>query len=265
METLSAYCVLSSIISSRVPPPLNKYRSLLLAAACTFSFLPPVLADAVVSPTTATTSPNSISSSELVKAQNYVPGLFMVSPELVRGAQPKQGGLAHLKSAGVKTIINLMHEDQNTEREEAEAKALGLNYIAMPLSHFKAVPQEVIDGFLATVSDPKMQPVFVHCNQGMDRTGTLVGIYRVNNQQWTASKAYEEMLEHGFHSIFGNLTKSLYAHAGKLGSAERAPSSMVGALQNPFKRYKGSPILSDQQVANQASAAERTSGSGKTN
>jgi tyrosine-protein phosphatase SIW14 len=244
---------------------LNNYRSLLLAAACSFSFIHPVLADAVVSPPTAAKSSTSISSSELLKAQNNIPGLFMVSPELIRGAQPKQGGLSQLKKAGVKTVINLMHEDQNTEREEAEAKSLGLNYIAMPLSHFKAVPQEVIDGFLATVSDPAMQPVFVHCNQGMDRTGTLVGIYRVNNQQWSANKAYEEMLEHGFHSIFGNLTKSLYAHAAKLGSAERAPSSMLGALQNPFKRYRGAPVLSEQQVANQASASGRTDGSGKTN
>ncbi len=189
----------------------------------------------------------------------------MVSPELIRGAQPKQEGLAQLKKAGVKTVINLMHEDQNTEREEAEAKTLGLNYIAMPLSHFKAVPQEVIDGFLATVSDPKMQPVFVHCNQGMDRTGTLVGIYRVNNQQWSANKAYDEMLEHGFHSIFGNLTKSLYTHASRLGSAERAPSSMLGVLQNPFKRYKGSPVLSEQQVAHEGNASDPKDGSGKTN
>lgn len=199
-----------------------------------------------------------------MKATRFIPGLFVVSPELIRGAQPKDGGLAQLKTAGVKTIINLMHEDANTKREEAQAKKLGLNYIAMPMSHFKAVPQEVVDGFLATVSDPKMQPVFIHCNQGMDRTGTLTAIYRINNQQWTASKSYDEMLEHGFHSIFGNLTKSVYAHAAKLGSVERAPSSMTGAMQNPFKRYKGSPLLSDQQVANQ-DPNSRTVNSTKTN
>jgi protein tyrosine/serine phosphatase len=246
---------------------LINHRSLLLAIACSFAFFPPVFAD--VSETSASSSPanteSSFSPAKLLQAQQAVPGLFVVSPELVRGAQPKSGGLAQLKDAGVKTIINLMHEDGNTEREEAEAKGLGLNYIAMPLSHFKTVPQDVIDGFLATVSDPRMQPVFVHCNQGMDRTGTLVAIYRINNQQWSANKSYDEMLEHGFHSIFGNLTKSVYAHAAKLGSVEKAPSSLLGAMQNPFKRYKGSPLLSDREVESpivqgnrDASAANKT-------
>jgi protein tyrosine/serine phosphatase len=34
--------------------------------------------------------------------------------------------------------------------------------------------------------------VFLHCRRGADRTGTLVAMYRIARQRWTAASAYEE-------------------------------------------------------------------------
>lgn len=174
-----------------------------------------------------------------MKAQAFIPGLYTVSPELVRGAQPRPGGLKLLKEAGVKTIFNLT---ENSELEQKEARELGLNYINIPTSHFKPLPKETIDKFLSAVNSQEMAPVFVHCKEGVDRTGALVAIYRINEEKWSVSKSYKEMIQHGFHPFFTQLTKSVYGFAANGGKVDSIPSPWLGSLANPFKRYTGSPI-----------------------
>lgn len=39
----------------------------------------------------------------------------------------------------------------------------------------------------------------VHCTHGQDRTGDVVGEYRVDDDGWTKDAAYREMLAHHFH------------------------------------------------------------------
>ena len=60
---------------------------------------------------------------------------------------------------------------------------------------------------MAIVSDPKNQPVYVHCLYGSDRTGAMVALYRMALQQWSAKAAIEEMKNggFGFHMVFANL------------------------------------------------------------
>jgi tyrosine-protein phosphatase SIW14 len=41
--------------------------------------------------------------------------------------------------------------------------------------------------------------VLVHCSHGHDRTGLVIGLYRVMSCGWTKEAAYEEMLQRGFH------------------------------------------------------------------
>lgn len=48
-------------------------------------------------------------------------------------------------------------------------------------------------------------PVFIHCHHGQDRTGLIIGLYRVEVQGWTPSKAYQEMLDVGFHPSISTL------------------------------------------------------------
>jgi hypothetical protein len=40
----------------------------------------------------------------------------------------------------------------------------------------------------------------VHCTHGQDRTGYVVGRYRVLHDHWAKAKAYEEMVAHDFHA-----------------------------------------------------------------
>ncbi len=61
--------------------------------------------------------------------------------------------------------------------------------------------------FLNIVTDSNNTPVFVHCQHGADRTGTICAIYRIIIQGWSREDAVEEMTKggYGFHSIWDNL------------------------------------------------------------
>ena len=55
--------------------------------------------------------------------------------------------------------------------------------------------------FLEICDEPSLQPVFVHCKHGVDRTGAMIAIWRVAKENWSADKAYDEMRDLGFHKI----------------------------------------------------------------
>jgi protein tyrosine/serine phosphatase len=63
--------------------------------------------------------------------------------------------------------------------------------------------------FLKIVTDPNHTPVFVHCQHGADRTGTMCAVYRIAVQGWSKDEAIAEMTKGGFghHAIYKNLVK----------------------------------------------------------
>jgi tyrosine-protein phosphatase SIW14 len=125
-----------------------------------------------------------------------VPGvenLHKVSEELYRGAQPSGEGLQQLKELGIKTIVNL--RSFHSDRAEIGDTGLGYEHIYMKTWH--AEEEEVVR-FLKIVTDPNRIPVFVHCQRGADRTGTMCAIYRVAVQGWSKEEAIEEMTKGGF-------------------------------------------------------------------
>ncbi len=142
---------------------------------------------------------------ELQRMVDHLPNFFVVGPEMCRGGQPTERGLKLLKDAGVKTVINLRNEGGMNAIEEHMVARIGLNYAFVPLSPFKTPSPEDIELFLEVARDPDLQPVFVHCLHGMDRTGTMVFIYRMETNQLSYERAYQEMLACGFHEEFENL------------------------------------------------------------
>ncbi len=127
------------------------------------------------------------------------PNCYKVANFLYRGAQPTREGLQHLRAMGVKTIINLRGYDSDTPL----INGIGFHYYHIPTDTTmpeRAKYQKVLD----IVSNPELQPVFVHCFHGADRTGTAVALYRIGLEEWHAEEAINEMLQggYGYHSIF---------------------------------------------------------------
>lgn len=122
-----------------------------------------------------------------------VPNLHRVSESLYRGAQPTAQGMEQLHRLGIKTIVNL--RSFHSDRDEIGTLPLGYEHITMKTWH--AEDKEVVR-FLRIVTDESRTPVFVHCQRGADRTGTLCALYRVGVQGWTKDQAIAEMTEGGF-------------------------------------------------------------------
>jgi tyrosine-protein phosphatase SIW14 len=131
-----------------------------------------------------------------------LPNFHKVSDDLYRGAQPTAEGMKQLEKMGIKTVINLrtVHSDRD------EMKDTGLSYEHIIMSTWNVENKDVVR-FLQIVTDPNRTPVFVHCQYGADRTGTMCAIYRIVIQGWSKEEAIEEMTKSGFgyHSIWQNL------------------------------------------------------------
>lgn len=135
--------------------------------------------------------------------RNDLPGLknfAKVSEALFRGEQPTAEGFTELKKLGVKTIVCLreFHGDRDL------LKGVGLQYAHINCKAWHPEDEDVAR-FIKIVRDPKNQPVFVHCQHGSDRTGVMVGCYRIMEMKWTNTEAEKEIHNFGYHEIFKDI------------------------------------------------------------
>jgi hypothetical protein len=141
---------------------------------------------------------------------NGIPNLIQFAANLWRGGQPKPAGWAYLKSAGVTNVIKL---NLTSEGSDALAADSGMTVQAFPIT----LAQQLfdVDKLNITKAVAAIKPyTFIHCGSdsrtkswwsaflkdqgGQDRTGLVVGMYRVS-KGWPKSTAYMEMRECGFH------------------------------------------------------------------
>lgn len=137
-------------------------------------------------------------------ARNGLPNFFKVSGTLYRGAQPTKEGFPELKKMGIKTIVNL----RKYHTDEKFIKGMGFDYFQIPTNTSRPL-KDHYQKFLDIVNNPDLQPVFVHCHYGADRTGTAVALYRITVQKWAAEEAIRELQEGGYnyHSIYKEIIK----------------------------------------------------------
>jgi protein tyrosine phosphatase (PTP) superfamily phosphohydrolase (DUF442 family) len=154
--------------------------------------------------------------------QSSIDNFDQVSPTIWRGAHPSDIALEKLAQHGVKTIIDLRQDGNNCEHEHVYAWRLGLHYVHIPMN-FKRPSSSQIVQFLNVVNDGKSGTVFVHCHQGADRTGTLIGIYRTVMQGWDFDKTYAEMRDHHFKPFLVGMKKSVEFYAANPESGKNLP------------------------------------------
>ncbi|HKG46413.1 MAG TPA: sulfur transferase domain-containing protein, partial [Pyrinomonadaceae bacterium] len=126
-----------------------------------------------------------------------LPRIHQVSERLYRGGQPLRGGIRRLAELGINTIVNLRGIGAHTRADESEARSLGLNYFNIPLPVWGRPNDADVRRVMEIISAAESGRVFIHCKDGVDRTGMIVALYRINSEGWSSQMATAEALQFG--------------------------------------------------------------------
>jgi uncharacterized protein (TIGR01244 family) len=107
--------------------------------------------------------------------QNYQ----SITTDFSVAAALSSGDLAQIHAMGFSTVINNLPDEEvlngfTSEVARAEAEALGLGYVHLPVSGVTISDQNIIDQF-AKILSTSDQPVFSHCKTGT-RSAILWGL-----------------------------------------------------------------------------------------
>ena len=119
-----------------------------------------------------------------------------VSDTLYRGSAPSISDLLLLKKMGIKKIVSL--DEIAGKRIDRATKLLGMKHVMLPIDINK---KSTLIRFLQQDMRKLFDiggPTFTHCEQGRDRTGLAIAIYRCEEQGWSCKKALKEAKSLGF-------------------------------------------------------------------
>ncbi|MCW3099681.1 MAG: Protein tyrosine/serine phosphatase [Chthonomonadaceae bacterium] len=207
--TLLCGAALSALCSCAKEPQTPPVKALSVST-------PPPATVAVVTPqaapvTHATPTADTTQETPVVTprvSEHDLPNFHSVTPVLLRGAAPTPAGLEALQKMGVKTVIDLRIAPKTVAKERVQLDKMGVKFINLPMSGEPPTDAQ-IRTFMKTIADPAQQPVFVHCQHGADRTGTMIGIYREQVAGWPYDKTYKEMRKYGFNSHWKKLSATV--------------------------------------------------------
>lgn len=148
------------------------------------------------------TSSNAAFATDAKLAAIRIDNFGSINDHYYRGAQPKDDDYRDLAALGVKTVIDLTRDGRDDE--PGMVKAAGMKFFRIPLTTSEAPSDEAVTEFLALVNDPANQPVYVHCQGGRHRTGTMTAVYRMTQDHWNADQAYQEMKQYRFEGFPGH-------------------------------------------------------------
>jgi len=107
-------------------------------------------------------------------------------------------------------VLNLRHYHGDSEKRAVETA--GLRYERIALTSRDAPRAEQVARFLEIVRDPSLRPLYVHCQHGVDRTGTMMAVYRMEEEGWSNPEAFAEMEFFEANKIFQDLRNYVRAY-----------------------------------------------------
>ena len=125
-------------------------------------------------------------------AAEGIKNFHQIDNHVYRGGQPNNAGFQYLAKIGVKTIVDLREPGDRSSWEKQTVEALGMKYVNVPMTGLTPPTEKETNQILDLMEDSTSGPVFVHCMRGADRTGAVIGAYRVDHDHWTNSQALKE-------------------------------------------------------------------------
>jgi protein-tyrosine phosphatase len=154
-----------------------------------------------------------------------------VTPRLYRGAQPAEKGYELLEKMGVDIIVDFRNENDLIERERQAVEARHIRFISIPWSAFHDPTTEQVRQFFKILRENPEKRIFVHCEVGADRTGTMVALYRIAAQGWTVHDAVREMKAYHFHRFWFSHLEDFVEEYPKRLESDAALRDAVAAAQ----------------------------------
>jgi hypothetical protein len=178
------------------------------------------------------------------------PGVFYRS-----GCMTGAGLEEAIRTYGIKLVLNLQDEapdpllaenywgtrhakeSEICRRNGAEMIFLGIDHVSP--GQFPASRPKAIERFLEIMDDARARklPVLVHCKAGLNRTGCIVAVYRMEYNGWSATEAMVELKRMGFGESTSTAANPYIAQY-VLGYVPRANmTASARATSSPEARY----------------------------
>lgn len=145
---------------------------------------------------------------------NGIANFDRVDEKVFRGAQPRHESIDHLAFIGIKTIINLRAPEDTAPFEPIAAQQAGIVYKNVPLNPLSAPTQEQISQIMEII-ETSPGPVFVHCQFGCDRTGTVCACWRIRHSSWDNTVALQEAVTYGMSDFEVGMKDFIRHYSGK--------------------------------------------------
>ena len=122
--------------------------------------------------------------------------------QIYRGPQPyAPAQWTYLRDkVGIRTVLKLNYESEGSD--DGAGNLIVFKCAMPPMDIWQALgkpdPVDVAHA-VAVIAETQLYPLYVHCTHGHDRTGLVIGEWRVLHRGWPIEQAWQEMLEYGFH------------------------------------------------------------------
>lgn len=134
-----------------------------------------------------------------------VPGIAnfgRLSQHLYRGAQPQVEAYPSLKAIGIDTVVRLSTGEEFIAGERERVEALGMRFVSLPWRTADVPTAGQVQEFLELFREQPARTIFVHCREGVDRTGVMIALYRIAIDHFTTEQAVAEMKAFHYRYFF---------------------------------------------------------------
>jgi len=132
---------------------------------------------------------------DIIRRKTVKSYTYQLSPRLIRGSRPSPEKLSDLHHRyGVRATINLCVEMHHGDDEEIAAAGLvgEMKSEHIPLLDNGRPTFAQVFQFFQFLAYPSNIPAYVHCEQGVGRTGVMAACYRVGFNDWPTDMAIKE-------------------------------------------------------------------------